>query len=201
MISLAKDSAAATVSGQYSSRISRRRPDVRSIFSTSRAVVCPWTRQGSLSSSRPRRWAHSSNLEMTITRGRSYLLPCDQPRMTADLRGRLGEDRLLAAHPAGARPPSRPIAATTDGAEPRVLRRIEQEEQGPRLRQMPCHRARGGIPTRPKVLARVVVEAKHPRQSCRVAAGTSRLRLHGKQEGTGIADRPLSIGDGVVELP
>ena len=123
-----------------------------------------------------------------------------QPCVTANSRGRFVEDRLLAAQPGGALGRSPRLRAATGGAEPRVLRRIEQEQDRPRLGQVPGDRAGRGVLPGLEMLARVVIQAEHPRRRCSLAAGMVLPRLHREQERTWVADRLLAIGDRVVQL-
>ena len=80
------------------------------------------------------------------------------------------------------------------------MRRVEQEEHRARPRQVPRHRARGRVLARLEVLARVVVEAEHPRQLRRVAPASALPRLHREEERARIAHRLLPVGHRVIQL-
>lgn len=86
--------------------------------------------------------------------------------------------------------------------EPRVLSRIEDEEQHPRLCHVPRHRVRGRILARLKRFARVVIQRHHATQSSRLGMIRMRLlRLHAEKKRPGIADDLIAKRNRVVQIP
>src|SRR5258708_3794888 len=120
--------------------------------------------------------------------------------MTPNPHGRLVEDGLLAAQPRGALGRSSSVRAVASGAEPRVLRRIEQEQDRPRLREVPGDRTRRRVLSWLEMFPCIVIQAEHPRRRHPLAARMVLSRLHSEQERTWVADRLLTIGDCIVKF-
>ena len=126
------------------------------------------------------------NLVTTSTSGLSSPAPCGNPayRLTLEAASlRIVSCRLKRAGVLGLCRPNRYYSGRWFGTAD--LAWGEQEKDRPRPSQMPRDRAARRVLPRLKVFARVVIEAKHPREPSGITAGMPVLRLGREQERPG----------------